>query len=298
MIKNYNLFGFDFVFDRKGQIYFLEANSFPGLLRDQDKFYKKSVLEQISRDCNKSDNRLIVIYTKNDYEKYREAKYVSEKLAENTKIFKLVLLEEDELKNFSEKTLVNLDASSGLIFTPYRKVRDVLSGSDNYTIINSLEIADLTKDKFEISNLLNSNGINIPKTYLLSTYFESNSPDLLKGQKLIIKPIYGEKGNGIHKLDRDAVLEFINSLDKDEIDKNIIQDNIDVPLQDGRYWDIRSFVLNGRYMGSVKRVSNNFIVNVSLGGTTERVDSKLDKKVGEYSKLCSKIIINEMSLTE
>jgi len=296
MISKYNLFGFDFVFDKEGQIYFLEANSFPGLLRDQDEFYKGSVLEQISKDCNKSDTRLIVIYTKNDYESYREAKYVSKKLAENTKVSTLALLADDELKNFNEKTLDDWGASSGLIFTPYRKVRDILHKNNKYTLINDLDVADLTKDKYEVSRLLDNNGITIPKTYLLRTYLESNSIEMLGGEKLIIKPRYGEKGNGIHKLQKNEVLNFIKNMNQDEIDKNIIQDNIDVPLQNGSYWDIRSFVLNGKYMGSVKRVSDNFIVNVSLGGTAQQVDTRIDKIVGEYSELCSKIILNDKHL--
>ena len=295
MISKYNLFGFDFVFNTKGEIFFLEVNSFPGLLRDQDQFYEESVLEGISKDCNKTDTKLIVIYNHTDYENYREAKYVSEKLGKNTNNFKLLLLDDGQLGSFDESTLADMGAESGLIFTPYVKIRKILFKSKDYALINAIDVSDLSKDKYEVSKLLDKNGISIPKTYLLEDYEKSDSPELIKSDWLIIKPRYGEKGNGIHKVSRSDILEFIKSLDKSEIEKNIIQENINVPLQNGSYWDIRSFVLNGKYMGSVKRVSENFIVNVSLGGRTQQLNKDLEGVVGRYSELCSKVILDHIA---
>ena len=292
MISKYNLFGFDFVFNSEGDIFFLEVNSFPGLLRDQDQFYEESVLDEISKDCNKTSTKLIIIYTHTDYENYREAKYVSEKLGKNTNDFKLLLLDDDQLGSFDESTLADMGAESGLIFTPYVKIRKILFNSKHYALINEIDVSDLSKDKFQVSELLNKNGISIPKTYLLAEYIKADDPELINADQLIIKPRYGEKGNGIHKVAKRELLEFIKKIDEDEIDKNIIQENINVPLENGSYWDIRSFVLNGKYMGSVKRVSENFIVNVSLGGRTQQLNKDLENVVGRYSELCSKIILD------
>ena len=129
-MNNLTFFGFDFIFDKKGQIYFLEANSFPGLIKDLDLFYKKSVLDEMVNISKKMKLPIVVIYTDNAYKTWREPKYICNELKKRMDNFKLIIFKKEELKTFSLKTLRQKGIIEGIIFTPYLNIRKKISSKN------------------------------------------------------------------------------------------------------------------------------------------------------------------------
>ncbi len=66
----------------------------------------------------------------------------------------------------------------------------------------------------------------------------------------------------------------------------IFQEKIEIQKQRGKFWDIRVFVVNGKYVGAVKRVSKKAVVNIALGGVAAKVEKKLQKKLAPIAEKC------------
>ena len=65
MIKNYVFAGLDFILDKQGDIYFIEANSSPGVLKRYKKIYKHcKPVKELCNFLNKRYKNLAVISRK------------------------------------------------------------------------------------------------------------------------------------------------------------------------------------------------------------------------------------------
>jgi gamma-F420-2:alpha-L-glutamate ligase len=156
--------------------------------------------------------------------------------------------------------------------------------SEGYTFINPLDTIYNSSDKFKTIKMLNKKGITTPKTALIRDFEDSkkflevknmNFPVILKNSfsKCGVKV---EKANCFHDLEK---------MTKNAIWENkIIQEYIDFN-EIGIYKDMRVLVVDGEVIGGYRRVSNNFITNLHVGGKIEPLD--ISEEISELALKCA-----------
>lgn len=115
--------------------------------------------------------------------------------------------------------------------------------SQSVKLLNSVKSIRLATDKFQSNILLSKNKIETPETKI----FSKKSNNILSEFPFIIKPIDGRKGRGVELIDSQKKLD--NYLKSSEELSLIIQELISESF--GK--DIRVFILDGKYIGSVRR---------------------------------------------
>jgi len=60
----------------------------------------------------------------------------------------------------------------------------------------------------------------------------------------------------------------------------MVQQKIDPELIEGKYyWDTRSFVIDGKFIGGVKRVNRNKVTNIAQGGHGRVLEKRYQMKI-------------------
>lgn len=254
--------GLDFLIDKSGQIYFIEANSFPGLLSDLKHHYKKC---QPLIDLVKFYGpNIILAYTQKMYHTWREPKFINQELKKITNNKSKLCLIEDI--NYP-KALTDSNArqiEQGYLLTPLIKLKKYYKHHSKIRIINSPNLSLLTQDKYQTMSVAkNIDNVYVPRTFNFKT---KNQLTGIVNKRLwkqcVIKPRYGQKGEGV------KIINNTNNLSKLKLQPDywLAQEKININKKNGYFWDIRSFVVNGNYSGCITRISKNPVVNVSLGG--------------------------------
>ena len=117
---------------------------------------------------------------------------------------------------------------------------------------------------YEASKLIQS-GLNYPKTFQTMGKFSFSQKKFPLKFPLIIKPINGQKGQGIKKIN---TLQALKKALQPNPKNYLIQEFLKI---DG---DIRVFVVGNKVLGSIKRYlpPNDFRSNVSLGAKTKKIN--------------------------
>ena len=268
-MKKYPLAALDFLINKENEIIFLEANSFPGFFKEQLKFN----IPELKKVLGKS----LIILTSKDKP---PSKNLTKALKGLTNL--QVCFKEDN--NF-EKNLINEKGEKtrkGKLLCRYNNLKNQLSKS--YKIINSEKISEITKDKLKTFKLLKSR-IKTPKTFRFTTIPELEKI-IVKNMlgKIVIKPRFGARGEDIFFSDNK---KFHNlKLEKKEW---IVQERIEINKKNGNYWDIRTLVANGKYIGSIERSSKKPVVNICQGGTLKKIPLSLDQKIKPIAENIIKI---------
>ncbi len=134
----------------------------------------------------------------------------------------------------------------------------------NKIIIDTVLGLDMIDSKVYEASKLSQAGINYPKTW--QSIGKKNYTEILKkiDFPLIVKPVYGQKGQGIKKINnRQSFIKFFENNPQGYL----IQEFLKI---DG---DIRVFIVGGKILGGIKRYlpKNDFRSNVSLGAKTEKI---------------------------
>jgi glutathione synthase/RimK-type ligase-like ATP-grasp enzyme len=64
----------------------------------------------------------------------------------------------------------------------------------------------------------------------------------------------------------------------------MVQKRIRQPMLNGKYWDVRCFVINGKYVTSVKRICKKKVTNIAQGAYGDKLESKYQKKIAKISE--------------
>lgn len=271
----------DFVVDTTGKLYFIELNNFPSISSDyKDIVGNYGPIEELVKLGN--GDPLILIF---NAKKWREGKAL--KMLYD--VVKKVVPINHELYIWSKKLgeefeISKLKNRSGIIYTPNPDIRGMFESNQNYQIVNRKWVRDLCRDKKKVHKILQN---NLPEI-LPSTYEFTNREELkrlidsLDFDGVVVKPRYGSKGGGVYVLDKK---EDALSVDLSGRDHWLFQERIDnFDKQRKKYYDIRIYLLNGKPVGAMSRVSDNPVVNVSLGGHLEKVDTKIKIKADELAQ--------------
>ncbi len=283
ILKKYFLAGIDFLIDKNGDVYFIEANSSPGLLRFFEREYKTCrPIKDIKNTLKKAD--FLFIGTKNTNND-KSTKYYIKKIKEkfgnkNCKI--------KNIKNLRETTLIKCTEqilklkSKPIIFTPFIKLKKILLENNYQNVINPYPVTNLTLNKSILySKLTPTKNFKIPRSYKFETKAELKKIIINKKLKsFVIKPNFGQKGKDIQIINNLREIKNIHI-------KNglwIVQEKIEVNKIENKFWDIRSFVINGKFSDCIGRISKNPVVNVCLGGEIFPIPKKIKIKIKKSSE--------------
>lgn len=262
---NFDLAGLDLILDKEGQIWFIEANSFPGFFQDQ--------IEERKEDLKKALGKKLIAFVP----KERELRDVYVNLLKSLTDFEVIYIEDDNLPEISSN-------SKNTKILAWKSIWKPILAKNNY-VINSPEISLLTSDKYETYMLMKNEGIKTPKTFLVGS-FDEIKEIFKKGhyEKLILKPRFGCRGENIEILKKDDFEKKHIDFEKIEY---ILQEFIDVKNNKDLFCDYRILVAGGKYIGAIMRESSNPVVNICLGGTIHKVSKETDQK---FNTIAEKIV--------
>jgi ribosomal protein S6--L-glutamate ligase/tetrahydromethanopterin:alpha-L-glutamate ligase len=127
-------------------------------------------------------------------------------------------------------------------------------------ILNPPHAIERSVDKYHALSLLEEAGLPVPRTVVTERASEALRAFYELGGDVVIKPIFGSRGIGSTRVSNPDVAERIfRAL---EFHHQVIYLQEFVPH--GNY-DLRVFVLGGRVLAAMRRISNLWKTNVSLG---------------------------------
>jgi glutathione synthase/RimK-type ligase-like ATP-grasp enzyme len=296
MVKNFIFAGLDFLIDKEGGPVFIEANSAPGGLRTYEKLYGNcKPLEELCNFIKERFEKPIVailnVKTKKNLKhilwKYEKMKIY---LKNSAKSVNVCFYQDNDFSNF-EGVLIDKD---------HKKIRPdvVLVGTgifepaiEKYCFaINPISVRHLTGDKFSTYKIIKNSGIRTPQTYLVKNFEELKKLTKLKvfEKGFVLKPRYGGFGKDIFVCSRKIDINRFKRLVSTK--KFLLQEKIEINKIDGKFWDVRVFIVNGKFVGGIKRVSKKPVVNLSKGGVGAKLNEEIIQKVKNISVNCVKII--------
>lgn len=143
-------------------------------------------------------------------------------------------------------------------------------------VYNNPRGIERTVDKAMTSFLLKQAGLPTPETWICESKEKAEfiyRQECGQGKKLVIKPLFGSQGIGVHLLDGDTGLIH----DENFAGIYYLQSFIDCGDKDS--FDIRVFVINGKAIAAMTRRSKSWITNRAQGAQCEplRLDAELCK---------------------
>ena len=313
--RHYVIAGLDFIFDKDGKPWFLEANSASTVHKEFEELNGDcTTVKALARYINRLPGNNFCVF-KNRKHRYRECKENSAWLPEKIRPFikkeMHICYMQNNLRvarnyfldhNFIKLTLINFNKGGGntyILNSHRRKVRpDVILRNyfqlnpefeqEGINVINTMVVRDLVWLKNKCYDIVKDiKGINIPKYFMVDSNEELK--EILRANKKIFKKGYVLKPTN-NSLGRGIKVTNSNKMPYNFIIKKgyMIQEKIEPKLIDDKYyWDTRSFVIDGKFIGGVKRVNRNKVTNIAQGGHGRTLEKRYQIKI---RKVAEKIV--------
>jgi RimK family alpha-L-glutamate ligase len=130
-------------------------------------------------------------------------------------------------------------------------------------VVNRPRAIERTVDKLYTSGLLEQAGLPTPRTVVCETSTDALKAFTALGSDVVVKPLFGAMGLGIVRLeDRDVAYRVFKAL---ELERAVyyLQETV---AHNG--CDMRAFVIGGRVVAAMERVSEDWRTNVARGAQT------------------------------
>lgn len=153
------------------------------------------------------------------------------------------------------------------------------------TVYNNPQGIERTVDKAMTSFLLKQAGLPTPNTWVCESKEKAEfiyQQECLQGKKLVLKPLFGSQGIGIHLLDSNTGLIH----DENFSGVYYLQSYIERGRKDA--FDIRVFVVNGKAISAMLRRNKIWITNRAQGAKCEAL--KLDSELSRFSEAAVKAV--------
>ena len=305
--RNYVVAGLDFIFDKNGKPWFLEANSASTVHREFEKLNRDcTTVKALAKYINRlpGDNFCVFVSRTHDYDEEKEnSMWMPTKIAPFIKKQMHLCYMQNNLRvsrnyfldhNFIKLTLTNFNKGGGnsyVLNSHRRKVKpDVIFRNyfqinpefeqEGINVINSMVTRDLVWMKNKCYEIVKDiKGINIPKYFMVDSNEELR--EVLKNNKrlfkngYVLKPLADSLGRGV-KITNSAKMPYGFTVKPGYM----VQQKIVPELIEGKYyWDTRSFVIGGKYIGGVKRANKNKVTNIAKGGHGRILEKKYQIKI-------------------
>jgi hypothetical protein len=310
--KHYIFAGLDFIFDRDRIPWFLEANSASTVHKEFEELYGDcTTIKALAGYINRlPGNNLCIFLSKNH--RFRACKentaWVPYKIRPFIKKQMHFCYMQDNLRvarnyfldhNFIKFTLTNFSKGGGNSYVINSKGKKIRPGiilrkhfqlnpefeQEGVHVINTMAARDLVWLKNKCYDAVKHiKGINIPKYFMVDNNAELRN--ILKENKrlfrkgYVLKPAGDSLGRGV-RITNSARMPYNFKVRPGYM----VQQKINPDLIDKKYyWDARVFVVDGKYIGGVKRVSRNKVTNIAQGGHGRKLEKKFQAKIRRISE--------------
>tara|TARA_B100001971_G_C18173471_1_gene528550 strand:+ start:407 stop:1306 length:900 start_codon:yes stop_codon:yes gene_type:complete len=269
-VKNYIFAGLDFIFDKKGNPWFLEANYFPGgAYHIEDLYGKDTIVKELAKKMKDYNNPCMLIAKRSDSRIYNST-YIAEKLKEYMDI-KMCYAEPNFRRKSSLITTENKKIKSNCILRYDQKLNNHFE--KNSLVINSNLIEKVVNDKMLTLKIVNERtNVNVPRSFYVKSKKEMEK--ILEKEEFeegfVIKPNDLTEGIDVLVLTNKEKLPIIRS-------KRVFEERISPKKKEGRYWDVRVYIINGKYMGGFIRESRKRVTNISIGAKPYKIPPKINR---------------------
>ncbi|MBE7556064.1 MAG: RimK family alpha-L-glutamate ligase [Anaerolineales bacterium] len=143
-------------------------------------------------------------------------------------------------------------------------------------VVNRPTAIERTVDKLYTSGLLAQAGLPTPRTIACETIGDALKAFTALGGDVVVKPLFGAMGLGIVRIeDRDVAYRVFKAL---ELERAVYYLQETIPHNG---CDIRAFVIGGRVVAAIERVSDDWRTNVARGA-----QARLCRLTPEQEALC------------
>ncbi len=273
-VNNYFFAGLDFIFDKNNDLWFLEANYAPHGARNIKKTYgKEEITKHVAKLMKKSGSQPSVLISKysNDKTKAENSLWFAHQLSKHIKNLRYCHCDENVKRRGTLKDIY------GEVFKPtciFRYNRPLSSWFEKKAVvINSNKVKRTVNNKMLTLKIVREKtNVNVPKSFYVKDTEElreliSVNQDIFK-EGYVVKPIDQSQGRGVYVLKMGEQMPVVYG-------KEIVEERIVPRLLHRHYWDVRVFVINGKYLGGEMRESRSRVTNVSKGGKPLKLPKKL-----------------------
>lgn len=293
---NYEFSALDFFIDKNEEIYFIEANSSPGALKEYLKIYKDCrPIKELCKLLNKkykvmaviSKNRWDKSVISNEFKKYFKGKIIFcpyRKNKPNIKKGNGYLINKKNKKLMPD---IILRVAAG---------RLVAQEKAGIKVINPRSILKITLDKIKTKKLVKKfTNIKVPRYFRIKNkkqikkILEKNKKIFAKG--FVLKPRKQQKSQGVY------VFHSYDKIPKDfKIRKEYILEELieSFPLFKNKFFEVRSMAVNGKYAGSMLFVSSKRPMHLFKEGKAVKTPKKFENKIRIATEQVVKVIENEI----
>jgi len=136
-----------------------------------------------------------------------------------------------------------------------------------FLVINPAEAIEHCVDKYDILAILEDNGIPVPRTVATESIKEALKAFAELGGDVVVKPLFGSRGIGATRV---VASEIASTAFKAiTFHHGVIYSQEFVPHG---YSDIRAFVVDGRVIAAMRRVSESWKTNYSQGAKPSPIE--------------------------
>ena len=153
------------------------------------------------------------------------------------------------------------------------------------TVYNSPRSIERTVDKPLTSLLLSRAGLPTPTTWICESIEQANSilnRETKNGSKLVLKPLFGSQGIGVHLVDKET------GLIHDEKFAGIYYLQRFIERKNNEFTDIRVLVIDGVATAAMLRRGTDWLTNRAQGATCEVI--KMDKQIASLAVSACKVL--------
>ncbi|MFH1971864.1 MAG: hypothetical protein ABIJ18_00115 [archaeon] len=262
-MKKYIFAALDFIFDVDEKPYFLEANSVPaGVMELQEVSVRRPIKSLANYMKKYGPNQCFVGPLKKPwiYKELKkdlpELKYCYKESNRHSKIY----LTDSKGDKFEPSCIYRHGSLIGRYF------------EGKIPVINPRTVVHLTSDKDLTYKTVKKVKVNIPKYFVVDNQKELNKVLEKNNFDFILKPVSGSMGRNIH---------FSKVKIKERM---LFQQRIRPKKINNKFWDVRVFVVDGKYSDGIMRVCKSPITNLSLDGKAYKLPKRLENKLRSVSE--------------
>lgn len=153
------------------------------------------------------------------------------------------------------------------------------------TVYNSPRAIERTVDKPLTSLLLSRAGLPTPTTWICESFEQAKSildKETGDGNKLVLKPLFGSQGIGVHLVDKNS------GLIHDEKFAGIYYLQRFIERKNNEFTDIRVLVIDGVAKAAMLRRGEDWITNRAQGATCEAIN--IDAEMAALAESACKVL--------
>lgn len=285
---NYTYAALDFIYDKHKDLYFIEANSSPGALKEYKKLYPD--VKPIKLLCTYLNRyKTLAVISKKNWTRSTVSKVFK-------RYFKGDIIFCPYEKNISKMKKGNgtLISSDNITFLPDVVLR-VAAGKATaqekagIKVINPQKISDLTLNKLKTQKIVkNYTNIKVPVSYKIENKSEIKKivkDTLTTG--FVLKPLKGQKTKGVYIFHSYKEIPKRFKITTPYILEQLIHSK---DLFKDEFFEIRSMAVNGEYAGAMLFISPKRPMHLFAEGRTMKIPRNLEIKVKKATEKIVKAI--------